>query len=131
MASETVADTPGEMLEGSCHCGAVRLRLPHRPGRATDCNCSICRRLGALWAFFDLGAVEIAGDPGETQDYVWGARTLRTVRCRHCGCATHWLPLKPEAGAKHGVNLRNFPPALLEGLQIRHFDGAVSSTYVD
>ena len=118
-------------LEGSCHCGAVRLRLPHRPERATQCNCSICRRLGALWAFYDVGTVEVVGDPDATQDYVWGPRTLRTVRCRHCGCATHWLPLQAEPGAKHGVNLRNFEPALLEGLLIRQFDGAVTWSFVD
>jgi hypothetical protein len=34
------------MLEGSCHCGAVRLTLPSPPEVATDCNCSLCRRIG-------------------------------------------------------------------------------------
>ena len=34
------------MHQGSCHCGAVRLRLPSTPEVATDCNCSLCRRIG-------------------------------------------------------------------------------------
>jgi hypothetical protein len=32
--------------------------------------------------------------------------------------------LKPEPGARHGVNLRNFDPTLLESVQVRRFDGA-------
>lgn len=122
---------PPSLLQGSCHCGAVRLRLPAVPEKATSCNCSLCRRLGGLWVYYEFGTVEITGHPGETQEYVWGDKTLRTVRCRHCGCATHWEPLNPEAGAKHGVNLRNFDPALVKLVTVRHFDGADTWTFLD
>ena len=39
------------MIEGSCHCGAVHWRFEGIPKSATTCNCSICRRYGALWAY--------------------------------------------------------------------------------
>jgi hypothetical protein len=119
------------LLSGSCHCGAVRLALPSAPEKATRCNCSICRRLGAVWAYYEVGTVRIEGHPEHTEDYIWGDKTLRTVRCRHCGCATHWEPLAPEPGAKHGVNLNMFPPALQQAAQVRNFDGAVSWTFLD
>ena len=38
------------MIEAACHCGAVRLSVPSAPDTVTECNCSICRRLGARWA---------------------------------------------------------------------------------
>ena len=38
-------------MDGSCHCGAVRWRFEGAPESATSCNCSICRRHGALWAY--------------------------------------------------------------------------------
>ena len=88
--------SPSQPLEGSCHCGAVRLTLPTPPEQATSCNCSLCRRLGGHWAYYAFGSVRIEGEE-HLSAYVWGDRTLRTMRCRHCGCATHWEPLPPVA----------------------------------
>jgi hypothetical protein len=118
-------------LQGSCHCGAVRLTLPFAPEKAIRCNCSICRRLGALWTYYEFGTVQIEGHPENTIEYIMGARTLRTVRCKTCGCATHWEPLDPKPGAKHGVNLNNFDPRLQGNLRVRRFDGAETWTYLD
>jgi hypothetical protein len=44
---------------------------------------------------------------------------------------THWEPLGPEAGTKHGVNLRNFPPALAASVKVRHLDGADTGAFLD
>jgi len=127
----TQSDPAASLLEGSCHCGAVRLVLPSTPEKATRCNCSLCRRIGGLWAYYEFGTVEITGHPEHTQEYVWGDRTLRTVRCRHCGSVTHWEPFDRELGARHGVNLANFPPALAASVKVRHFDGADTWAFLD
>jgi hypothetical protein len=119
------------MLTGTCHCGAVKIELPSAPERATSCNCSLCRRLGGIWAYYEYGTVKVSGHPENTQEYVQGDKTLRTLRCRTCGCTTHWEPLNPEPGARHGVNLRNFDPTLLESVEIRRFDGADTWTFLD
>lgn len=118
-------------LQGSCHCGAVRLTLPFAPEKATECNCSLCRRVRGLWAFYEFGTVHIQGHPENTTSYIWGDKTLRTVRCNICGCVTHWEPLPPEPGARHGVNLNNFELRLRESVQVRHFDGADSWEFLD
>ena len=55
----------------------------------------------------------------------------RAGLCRHCGCVTHWEPLKPGTDGHMAVNIRNFEPGLLEGLQLRRFDGAESWSYVE
>jgi hypothetical protein len=119
------------LLHGSCHCGAVQLALPQPPQEVIDCNCSICRRIAALWALYPAGAVRIDGHPQQTCDYIWGQKTIRTVRCRHCGCVTHWEPLQPGADAKSGINLRNFEAAAIAQARVRRFDGAVSWDFVD
>ena len=118
-------------LHGSCHCGAVRLTLPAAPETATSCNCSLCRRTGGLWAYYAFGTVAIEGHPENTEAYVWGDRTLRTVRCKTCGIVTHWEPLDLQPGARHGVNLRNFEPGLLDEVVVRRFDGADTWTFLD
>jgi len=119
------------MLAGSCHCGNVRLEVPDRPQWLILCNCSICRRNGALWAFYQGEDVRLTGHPEHTARYVWGARTIATFHCRQCGCATHWEPLTPEAGTRFGVNIRNFDPDEIGDVRLRRFDGAVSWSYID
>jgi hypothetical protein len=119
------------MLSASCHCGAIRIEIPRRPRTVTSCNCSICRRIGALWAYYKVGTVRVIGHPARTAAYAWGDRTLRIVRCRNCGCVTHWEPLAPGRDARLGVNMRNFPPAVLGAARIRHLDGADTWKYLD
>ncbi len=119
------------MHRGSCHCGAVRLTLPSTPESATSCNCSLCRRIGGPWVYFEWGTVTIDAAPGAMQAYVQGDRTLRTIRCRHCGCVTHWEPISAEAGAKHGVHLGNFDPELIASVRVRRFDGADTWRFLD
>ena len=119
------------MLSGTCHCGAVRIEVPGPPETVTNCNCSICRRYGALWAYYKIGTVRVIGHPENTTEYVWGDKTLRTVRCRICGCVTHWEPLQLQADSKLGVNVRNFDPSALGSVRIRRFDGADTWTYLD
>ena len=41
----------GRMLTGSCHCGAAHWTLREIPGSITACNCTLCSRYGALWAY--------------------------------------------------------------------------------
>jgi hypothetical protein len=120
-----------ELLDGACHCGAVRLRLPFVPESGIRCNCSLCRRTAAVWAYYEPGVVRIEGHPGNTQEYIQGDRTLKTIRCRDCGCVTHWEPLEPERTPRLGVNLNNFPPALLERVNVRRFDGADTWAFID
>lgn len=119
------------MHHGSCHCGAVKMTLQSTPVVATQCNCSLCRRIGGTWVYFEFGTVRIEGHPENTDEYIWGDKTLRTVRCRHCGCVTHWEPLEPREGSKHGVNLNNFDPELIAAVRVRKFDGASTWRFFD
>ena len=80
---------PAAALVGTCHCGAVRLVLPSRPRVLVSCNCSICRRYGTLWAYYRAAAVRVEHDAGATDEYLWGDRSIRFVRCARCGCVTH------------------------------------------
>jgi len=116
------------MIKGSCHCGEVTIEVPGLPAYVIDCNCSLCRRTRAIWAYYSEDKVRIAGP---TDDYVWGDRTLRTVRCRQCGCVTHWSPLVPNDNGRMGVNMANFEPGVLDGVRVRQFDGAVTWRYTD
>ena len=119
------------MTELSCHCGAVRLRLPHRPQTLTSCNCSLCRRIGALWGYYQhRNEVRIHADAGATVAYIQGDRTLEMHHCAVCGCVTHWQGV-PGKGDGVGVNFRLADPADIAGIRVRHLDGADSWKYLD
>jgi hypothetical protein len=119
------------MISNTCHCGAVQIAIPGQPEWVIDCNCSICRRYGALWAQYKVGTVRVTGHPEHTVEYIWGEKTIRTLRCRHCGCVTHWDPLAMSDDAKLGVNVRNFEPEQIGAVPTRRFDGANTWTYLD
>jgi hypothetical protein len=119
------------MLTCTCHCGSIRIEVSEHPQSLIECNCSICRRNGALWALCDPGKVRIVGHPEHTSEYIWGANTIKTLRCSNCGCVTHWESLQPEPGGKLGVNMRNSDPMELQKIRIRQFDGAETWSYLD
>ncbi len=109
------------MIESSCHCGAVRLKIDRAPEEVLDCNCSICRRYGALWAYYLPKDVQVPD--GATDIYLCGARKTEFHRCKHCGCLTHWAPTD-KARDRMGVNARLMAPEVLAQARVRHLDGA-------
>ena len=94
-------------------------------------NCSICRRNGALWAFYANNEIRLQGHPENTIAYVWGQCTIRTMHCKYCGCVTHWENIDAAVASRVGVNTRNFDPATMLGVKVRRFDGAETWTYID
>ena len=120
------------MIRGSCHCGAVRFTLLDTPAWLTECNCSYCRRARALWAHTTADRVTLTAEPGATIRYVWGDATLAFVSCKTCGCTTHWDSLDTETTPRRmAINCAMAEPGCLDGLPIRHFDGAESWAFLD
>lgn len=119
------------MIAASCHCGAVRLMLARAPERVTDCNCSICRRLGVLWAYYPPDEVAIAAAPGATTIYSWGDRSIAFHHCKVCGCAIHWASLQDPPVGRMGVNARLMEPEILAAARVRRLDGVGSGRYLE
>ena len=111
------------MIESSCHCGAVRLEIDGRLEEVTDCNCSICRRYGGLWAYFSPKRVRVIAPDGATDIYKWGDKRLEFHRCRICGCVTHWRAVDKQVD-RMGVNARLMPADVLAKARVRRIDGA-------
>jgi len=111
------------MIEASCHCGAVKLEILCAPTEVTDCNCSICRRYGVLWAYYTPGDVRIIATQGGTNCYLWGDKSIGFCRCRDCGCVTHWAAVNQLAD-RMGVNARLMAPEVLAAARVRRLDGA-------
>ena len=89
------------------------------PRQLTDCNCSICRRYGALWAYYRRRAVQVIAARGALERYAWLNRRLQFCRCATCGCLTHYQRARPTPDSTVGVNGRLLDPTLVATLRIR------------
>lgn len=119
------------MIEGSCHCGTVKFKLLEEPKWLTSCNCSICRRIAALWGHLDSRFVEITAQVDATIAYVHGDRTLALHTCKECGCTTHWTSLSANDNTRMAVNFRMCGDDVIAGFPIRHFDGTDTWEFKD
>ncbi len=106
--------------KGSCHCGAISLLLAETPVEASECNCSICRRIAGLWHYTRPDRLQVSGTG---VSYVQGDRLLETWHCQTCGCTTHWTAIDPDY-QRLGVNLRMFEASLWQDLPRVEVDGA-------
>jgi hypothetical protein len=110
------------MIDGSCHCGAVRWQYDGQPEGATACNCTVCRRYGALWIYGHEGiGVRVSG---ETSSYSRGT-AIDFHFCATCGCIAFYRvrKLDDEGRCKIAVNVRLAEPAAVADIPIDHFDG--------
>ena len=120
------------MIKSSCHCGALRLEIEGDvPTTLTSCNCSFCRRSGALMAYYRPAQVKVLAAPDTTDEYIWGDKCLAQVRCRGCGGLSHWRSLDPNETERMGVNARLFEDVELDKIRIRRFDGADTWKFLD
>ncbi|MEL6838816.1 MAG: GFA family protein [Pseudomonadota bacterium] len=116
-------------ITGNCHCGSVTYQYRHTPRWATACNCSVCRRLGALWIYALIPRITVTGP---TTPYARGEKSLAFHHCQTCGCTTHWENLDPQGDdARMAVNLRLADPEVIATVRVRHFDGADTWAFLD
>ena len=75
----------------SCHCGAVvlELTLPDGIVNPRRCNCSICRRKGAVAASVPLSGLRIVKGQETLRLYQFNTRTAKHYFCSVCGIYTH------------------------------------------
>ena len=122
---------PTSPLTATCHCGAIRIYVQRISRTLTSCNCSICRRYGALWAYYGPSSVKIEAPKGGLAMYSWNRKVRVYYRCKVCGCVTHYAYRKKSRRTTVAVNAVNFEPSALAGARIRHLDGAASWKFLD
>lgn len=88
---------------GSCHCGAVRFRVEAQIDELTRCDCSLCRRRGALMAKVHESALTLEAGEADLTLYQWNTGVARHWFCRHCG--VYPFHRKRAAPDFYGVNV--------------------------
>ena len=106
---------------GSCHCRRITFEVKANIDYVVDCNCSICRRRGALWHGAKESDLRILTGEADLALYQFGTKTAKHYFCKHCGIHPFVRPrLDPTRWAFNvlcidGVDAKSLPQ--------RHFDG--------
>lgn len=101
-------------MKGTCHCGAVVIEVALSDGfnTARRCDCSFCRRRGAIAVSAPLSGLTVVQGAENLTLYQFGTMTAKHWFCRTCGIYTHHQ--RRSNPNEYGVNV-----AILEGVNPR------------
>ncbi len=102
---------------GQCHCGAVQFEvdLPDGFASARRCDCSFCRRRGAVVVSTALSGFRLLAEEDRLTLYQFGTMTAQHWFCATCGIYTHHR--RRSNPSQLGVNA-----ACLDGVNPRDLD---------
>lgn len=77
--------------KASCHCGSVELLLDLPDGliNLRRCDCSMCRRRGAIAASIPLSGITIVKGNEVLKLYQFNTKAAKHYFCSNCGIYTH------------------------------------------
>ncbi len=110
--------------EGSCHCGRIAFTVQGEVGEVFDCNCSMCRRKGALLAPFPRDALTLKTPESDLGTYRFNRNAIEHHFCPNCGIAPFSEGKGRDGKAMTMVNVRCLPEVDLSKLEVMQVDGA-------
>lgn len=77
--------------KATCHCGSVELELdlPNGIDDPRRCDCSMCRRKGAIVASVSLSGIRIVKGHDVLRLYRFNSNTAKHYCCSNCGIHSH------------------------------------------
>jgi hypothetical protein len=112
------------LYRGSCHCGSVKFEVEGEVNSALSCNCSICRRKGALLAFFPRASMKLLTPADAMADYTFNKHVIHHRFCKTCGIHPFGEGTDPQGNAMVAVNLNCLEDYDLASVPVQHYDGA-------
>ena len=107
---------------GGCHCGKVRFEVEAPAAiSATECNCSICHKVGYLHLFVSNAEFRLLQGEDELSTYTFNTGAAKHYFCKHCGVKSYYVPRSHPDGVS--VNVRCLDEATLESVDVTPFDG--------
>lgn len=114
-------------MTATCACGSVSVTIEDRPAFIFDCNCTMCRKTGAAWGYFQPEAVHTEGTTSAYSRTDKPSPAVAVHSCPSCGSTTHWVRtgdfIAGHGNDMAGVNMRLFDPDALTGIEVQYPDG--------
>lgn len=89
---------------------------------AISCNCSICRRTGALLRFVTEDQTKILAG-GSPTDYQFNTKTIHHLFCSSCGTRPWGRGQGPDGSSMVAINLRCISGLDLDTIKVHAYDG--------
>ena len=107
---------------GSCHCGAVRFAVTAEIDHVRVCDCSICRRRGALLFRVSEDQLALETPLEELALYQFHTHTAKDYFCKTCGI----LPFRRPRTApdQWSINVRCLEGIDLDAIRVERVHGA-------
>lgn len=110
------------MLDGSCHCGAVRFRIDAIITELTTCDCSLCVIRNAVMAKVPQSALTVLQGEEMLTLYQWNTRRAQHYFCKRCGIYVfHRKRATPDHFGVNAFCLENFA---VSSVPVRATEGA-------
>lgn len=109
--------------EGSCHCGKVRFEVEGDLNGAMSCNCSICRRKGALLWFVPRDRLQLLTPEANASTYTFNKHAIKHRFCGECGIHPYGEGTDPSGNRMAAVNVRCLEGVDLDAVPVKSFDG--------
>ncbi|CAN5880488.1 GFA family protein [soil metagenome] len=109
---------------GGCHCGAVEYTVElDLEADALVCNCSICRRTGAMMMFVAPDKFELAKGDDAVKDYTFNKGNIHHLFCTTCGVRSFGRG-QGQNGPMVMVNARCLDDVNVFAQKTKQYDGA-------
>ena len=82
------------MIKLKCHCGEIEaeINLPNKINKVMRCNCSICKRKGAIMSMVKNEDFKIIRGKNKLNLYQFHSKVAKHYFCSVCGIYTHHNP---------------------------------------
>jgi hypothetical protein len=111
-----------QTYEGSCHCGRVRFQVDADLDHVRVCDCSICRRRGALNHRVDAEDFRLLTPLDDLRLYMFNTHVAKDYFCPTCGI----LPFRRPRTApdKWTINVRCLEDVDVDSIPIKRVYGS-------
>lgn len=112
-----------KIYHGSCHCGQIQFEIETELTKATECNCSICTRKGALHHRVSPQRFRLLSGQDALTLYQSGDKTAKHWFCKFCGI--HPFSNPRAAPEMYSINIHCLNDFWEEigNIDVRQFDG--------
>lgn len=110
------------VYRGSCHCGDVRFEVDADITQVVACDCSMCRKRGALNFKVPPADVRFLTPVSELGRYEWHTRVAKDYFCKRCGIQPYRRPrMTPDLWT---INARCLEDLDLAGVPVQSVTGS-------